>query len=235
MRLPGPARRKRQDPVAAQDKGKTSGRGPTLPVIGKLLGHNDIETTARYAHLAQDSVHEAAERYRSKHSGRYFIATPVAPAHRTFSTAELDGSGTVRAYKRLSAAERAFRSLRTVDLHMRPVLHRTADRVRAHVLTCTLAYYGEWHLRRKLRPMLFDNEKPEATEARRSGCSENKARTRQTAKGDPEHSFRTLLQDLATVCRNTDAPCVPGTKPFVTISPGPPRSGRKPSSCSACG
>ena len=152
--------------------------------------------------------------------GLYAIRTSL-------SEAELDGPGTVRAYKRLSTVERAFRSLKTVDLHVRPVFHRTAERVRAHVLICMLAYYVEWHMRRKLRALLFDDEEPEAAEAlrpsvvapaRRSRRAENKAGTRRTAEGDPVHSFRTLLQDLATVCRNTVAPRLPGAEPFDVIT-----------------
>ncbi len=77
---------------------------------------------------------------------------------------ELDGPGTVRAYKRLSSVERAFRSLKTVDLKVRPVYHRTEPR--AHVFLCMLAYYVEWHMRQRLKPMLFDDEDAEG--ARRS-------------------------------------------------------------------
>ena len=152
--------------------------------------------------------------------GLYVIRTSL-------SEADLDGPDTVRAYKRLTTVERAFRSFKTVDLRVRPVFHRTADRVRAHVLVCMLAYYVEWHMRRKLRPMLFDDEEPEAAEAQRtsvvapaqrSDSAENKARTRRTAAGDPVHSFRTLLQDLATVCRNTVAPRVPGAETFEIVT-----------------
>ena len=152
--------------------------------------------------------------------GLYVIRTSLPEA-------ELDGPDTVRAYKRLTTAERAFRSLKTVDLHVRPVFHRTAGRVRAHVLLCMLAYYVEWHMRRKLRPMLFDDEEPEAAEAqrtsvvapaRRSASAARKAQTRRTAGGDPVHSFRTLLQDLATVCRNTVAPRLPDTEPFEIVT-----------------
>ena len=152
--------------------------------------------------------------------GLYVIRTSLPEA-------ELDASATVRAYKLLSTVEQAFRSLKTVDLKVRPVFHRTADRVRAHVLMCMLAYYVEWHMRQQLRPMLFDDEEPEAAEARRasvvaparrSDSAVRKARTRRTAGGDPVHSFRTLLQDLATVCRNTVAPRLPGTEPFDVVT-----------------
>ena len=114
-----------------------------------------------------------------------------------------------------------------MDLKVRPVFHRTAERVRAHVLVCMLAYYVEWHMRQKLRPMLFDDEEPEAAEvrrtsvvapARRSDSAAQKARTRRTADGDPVHSFRTLLQDLATVGRNTVVPRLPGAEPFDVVT-----------------
>ena len=83
------------------------------------------------------------------------------------SVPELDAHATVRAYKRLSTVERAFRSLDTVNLKVRPVFHRTPERVRAHVLLCMLAYYVEWHMRQRLRPLLFDDEDHEGAEADR--------------------------------------------------------------------
>ena len=73
-----------------------------------------------------------------------------------------DADQTVRAYKDLSKVERAFRSMKTVDLKVRPIYHRRADRVRAHVLLCMLAYYVEWHMRSELAPVLFDDHDPEA-------------------------------------------------------------------------
>ena len=136
--------------------------------------------------------------------------------------------GTVRAYKRLSTVERAFRSLKTVDLKVRPVFHRSAERVRAHVLLCMLAYYVEWHMRQRLSPMLFDDEDREGAEAARtsivapaqvSETAQAKACSKRTADGGPVHSFRTLLNDLATVTRrNTVAPRLPGTEPFEVIT-----------------
>ena len=152
--------------------------------------------------------------------GLYVVRTSVPEA-------TLDAPGTVRAYKRLSTVERAFRSLKTVDLKVRPVFHRSAERVRAHVLLCMLAYYVEWHMRQRLSPMLFDDEDREAAEAARtsivapaqvSDTAQAKARTKRTAEGDPVQSFRTLLADLATVTRNTVAPRLPGAEPFEVIT-----------------
>jgi len=126
----------------------------------------------------------------------------------------LDATSTVRAYKDLAHVERAFRSLKTVDLEVRPIHHRRADRVRAHVLICMLAYHLEWHMRRVLKPILFDDHDKAAAEAartsivakaERSDTADRKAATKRTHDGLPVHSFRSLLADLATVTRNTMA------------------------------
>ena len=123
----------------------------------------------------------------------------------------MDADTCVASYKGLSAVERAFRSLKSVDLKIRPIHHRTAERVRSHVLVCMLAYYVEWHMRQNLAPMLFDDEDPELGEllrdsvvapAQRSPDAVRKAHTRRTTDGDPVHSFQTLLKDLATMARN---------------------------------
>ncbi len=114
----------------------------------------------------------------------------------------------VRSYKSLSRVERAFRSFKTVDLKVRPVHHRLADRVQAHVFLCMLAYYVEWHMRRKLAPLLFDDEdqadhrQSPVEPARRSRDAMTKVNSRRTRNGLPVHSFRTLLADLATLTRN---------------------------------
>jgi transposase len=124
----------------------------------------------------------------------------------------LSSEQAVRTYKGLSSVERVFRSLKSVDLKVRPIRHHLEKRVRAHVFLCMLAYYVEWHMRRALAPMLFDDEhKDEAkalthsvvAPARRSPHAEQKAHERRTEDGIPVHSFQTLLKDLATLCRNT--------------------------------
>jgi hypothetical protein len=136
---------------------------------------------------------------------------------RTNLTAEQsDAAATVRSYKSLAQVERAFRSMKTVDLEIRPVFHWTAPRVRAHVLLCMLAYYLEWHMRQALAPVLFDDEEKSAAEAVRaspvakarvSEAARKKAcaRTSDPARGKvlPVHSFRTLLADLGTLTKNT--------------------------------
>ncbi len=118
---------------------------------------------------------------------------------------------TVRAYKRLSVVERAFRSFKTVDLKVRPIHHRLADRVRAHVFLCMLAYYVEWHMREALAPILFDDDdkgeaenlrKSVVAPAQRSERAKRKASSKRTDDDQPVHSFRTLLKDLATITKN---------------------------------
>ena len=137
--------------------------------------------------------------------GLYIIRSNVEPQ-------QMDATQTVRAYKNLSKVERAFRSLKSADLKVRPLHHRRADRVRAHVLLCMLAYYVEWHMRGKLKPLLFDDPDPQAGEqrrrsvvapAKRSPAALAKAARKRTADDLPVHSFRTLLTDLGTLTVNT--------------------------------
>jgi hypothetical protein len=118
----------------------------------------------------------------------------------------------VLAYKSLAQVERAFRSLKSIDLEVRPVHHRLAGRVRAHVFLCMLAYHVQWHMRRKLAPLLFEDHDRQAAAvsptspvaaAQVSPAARAKARARKTENGEPVHSFRTLLADLATLTRNT--------------------------------
>ena len=143
----------------------------------------------------------------------------------------LDDAATVRNYKSLSLVERAFRCLKTVDLQIRPVYHWLADRVRAHVFLCMLAYYLEWHMRRRLAPMLYDDTDKEAAQAQRasvvahaerSPAANTKQTTGQTEDGLPVHSFRTLLADLATLTRNTLVTAIDPRRPFIlTARPTP--------------
>jgi hypothetical protein len=124
----------------------------------------------------------------------------------------LDSSSVVGAYKGLSNVERAFRILKTVDIEIRPIHHRSGRRVRAHVLLCMLAYYLEWHMRQALKPILFDDhDKPAADAARgsivakavRSEAAKRKVNARRTDDDLPVHSFQSLVADLATFTRNT--------------------------------
>src|SRR6266536_3536874 len=127
----------------------------------------------------------------------------------------LSSQQVVASYKSLSGVERAFRSLKTIDLQVRPIHHRLPDRVRAHILLCVLAYYVEWHMRQLLAPILFDDDdKPQAQAARasivapaqRSTSAKLKALTKQTADATKVHSFQTLIGDLATIVNNRIQP-----------------------------
>jgi len=140
--------------------------------------------------------------------GMYVIRTSVGKE-------ALSSEQVVASYKNLSGVERAFRSLKTVDLHVRPIHHRLPDRVRAHILLCMLAYYVEWHMRQCWAPLLFDDDdKPQAQTARksivapaqRSASAQRKALTKHTSEGATVHSFQTLLGDLATIVKNKIQP-----------------------------
>jgi transposase len=143
--------------------------------------------------------------------GIYIIRTSVAAQR-------LEAADCVRSYKALANVERAFRSLKTVDLKVRPIHHRTADRVRAHILLCMLAYYVEWHMREAWAPLLFadTDQATKATRdpvapARRSDAALDKVARRALDDSTPVHSFSTLMADLATIVRNTCRP--PSTGP----------------------
>ena len=138
---------------------------------------------------------------------------------------------TVRSYKSLSQVERAFRSMKTVDLHVRPIFHYSEPRVRAHLFLCMLAYYVEWHLRQALKPLLYDDEDlPAQREANgnpvaptpRSTKAKHKDLTHHSADGLPVHSLRTLLKDLATLTYNVaSSPLNPKAKIILTTRPTP--------------
>ena len=123
----------------------------------------------------------------------------------------LAAESVVGAYKSLARVERAFRSLKTVDLHLRPIHHWLASRVRAHVFLCMLACHVEWHMRERLKPMLFDDDDPAGAARERasivapaqsSPAALRKRSSKLTANGGPVHSFHSLLRDLATCTIN---------------------------------
>jgi Transposase DDE domain len=128
---------------------------------------------------------------------------------RTSVTAQrLPTADVVRSYKQLKEAERAFKTIKGPELEIRPIGHHLADRVRAHVFLCTLAYYLTWHLRQAWAELLFKDENPPiqadpVAKATRSPAAERKARTRRTTRGEPAHSLRSLTAELATQTRNT--------------------------------
>lgn len=176
--------------------------------VGAVLGRRKVAkhfrrtVTEETFDFARD---EAAIAREAALDGFYVLRTSV-PAK------DLDAGATVLAYKSLARVERAFRSLKSIELEVRPVHHRLAGRVRAHVFLCMLAYYVAWHMRRTLPPLLFeDHDRPAAAVSRTSPvaaaqvspAARAKARARKTDDGEPVHSFRTLLADLATLTRNT--------------------------------
>ena len=198
--------------------------------VGRIIGHFHM---AKHFEL---TITETSLNYRRKLGaigaeaaldGLYVIRTSV-PA------AQLDAGATVAAYKSLAHVERAFRSMKTIDLHVRPVFHYTEQRVRAHVFLCMLAYYVEWHMRERLKPMLFDDEHlDEASAARaspvakalRSEHAKAKDASKTAGDGLPLHSFRTLLKDLGTLAYNiTHTSLNPEAKIVLTTRPTPLQS-----------
>ena len=175
--------------------------------VGRVLGrfkmgkHYQIQIDEDGFHYERKP--DSIEREK-KLDGIYVIRTNV-------KAAAMSSPDVVRSYKQLSHVERAFRSLKTVDLKVRPIHHRLEDRVRAHVFLCMLAYYVEWHMRRKLAPLLFEDHDQKAATLRResvvkpalrSEAAERKAATKRDDDGLPVHSFRSLLSDLATLTIN---------------------------------
>ena len=167
----------------------------------KMAKHYELTITDTSLAWRRKDAAIAAE---ARLDGIYVIRTNL-PA------AVLTAEQTVGAYKSLARVERAFRCLKTVDLEIRPIYHWTEPRVRAHVLLCMLAFYVEFHMRRALAPILFEDHDRDAAAAERksivapaerSPAAKRKVATRRTDDGLPVHSFRSLLDDLATLCLN---------------------------------
>ena len=167
----------------------------------KMAKHLKLTITDDHFAFARDSKAIAKE---AALDGLYVIRTSLPQD-------ALSDEGAVRAYKSLAQVERAFRALKTVDLQIRPLYHRLAPRVRAHVFLCMLAYHVEWHMRQKLAPMLYDETDREAAEAlresivakaKRSPDARAKQAKRRTEDGLPVLSFQGLLAELATLTRN---------------------------------
>jgi transposase len=168
----------------------------------KMLKHFEltIEDEAFSYRLREEEVAQEAAL-----DGIYVIRTSVSPENLTTDQV-------VAAYKGLSQVEWAFRTLKTTQLQLRPIYHWKDERIRAHVFLCMLAYYVEWHMRRALSPLLFQDHERAAAEATRasivrpaprSEAARGKEQTKHTADGIPVQSFRSLLKDLSTICRNT--------------------------------
>jgi hypothetical protein len=191
---------------AMVERGALRGAGKIGVRVGKVLHkfkmakHIELnigEQNVSYQVLAASVAAEAAL------DGLYVIRSPLAPT-------EMDSAELVHTYKALAQVERAFRTIKTVDLKIRPIHHRTENRVRAHIFLCVLAYYVEWHMREAWRELLFADENLAAkatrdpvTPAQRSQAAQRKASTRRLEDGTSTHSFRTLQDELSTIVRNT--------------------------------
>jgi Transposase DDE domain len=209
---------RRQDLIAATERelqkvadmaasGKLLGRDKIGVRIGKVIGKYKVgkhfELDIQEAALSF-SVNEKRVAAEAALDGLYVIRTSAAEA-------EMSAQAAVLNYKRLAEVERAFRTLKGVDLKVRPIRHRLESRVKAHILLSMLAYYVQWHLAEAWKPLLFADEAPtdEARErdpvapAGRSAAALAKAQSRRLADGTPALSFRGLLTHLATIVRNT--------------------------------
>jgi len=217
-------RRKREELLVGTEKqlatiqqrvgaGRLAGADKIGLAVGKVVNkfkmakHFDLaieESSFAYSRKTDAITAEAAL------DGFYIIR---ASAH-----SDLNAEDTVRAYKKLADVEQAFRCIKTVDLEIRPIGHRLEDRVRAHIFLCMLAYYVEWHMRRALAPMLFEeenlglvrSERDPVAPAQKSPATTEKARRRKDSDGNPIHSFRSLLDELSSLrrdlCRYTGLP-----------------------------
>jgi transposase len=191
---------------ARVDAGKLAGADAIGLRVGKVINQYKVakhfalsigEQTFSFARKTDSIAAEAAL------DGVYIIRTSVPEA-------QMDAPQCVRNYKALANVERAFRSLKTIDLKVRPIHHHTADRVRAHIFLCMLAYYVEWHMREAWRELMFADPDQAAKTRRdpvapatRSKAALAKAAQHTLDDGTPVHSFATLLGELATIVRNT--------------------------------
>ncbi len=190
---------------ARVDAGKLAGADAIGLRVGRVINqykvakHFALEIGASTFSFARQTDRIAAE---AALDGVYIIRTSL-PSTR------MDAADCVRNYKALANVERAFRCLKTVDLKVRPIHHRLADRVRAHILLCMLAYYVEWHMREAWRELMFADTEQQAkatrdpvAPAKRSAKALAKVARHRLEDGTPAHSFCTLLAELATIVRN---------------------------------
>jgi len=207
--------RKREELLAATEReldkvveagraGRLKSKDETGLRVGKLLGrykvgkHFKLTITDSGFSYERDLTGIKAE---ASLDGIYVIRSSVAED-------KLASEDLVRSYKLLAGVERAFKTMKSVDLQVRPVHHRLADRVRAHIFLCMLAYYVRWHLERAWAPLLFKDEDKPAVEdvvapAKRSASALAKAHSQKRPDGTPVYNFRGLLNELATLTKNT--------------------------------
>jgi hypothetical protein len=190
---------RQRNPLRGKDKiglkvGAVLGRRKMAKHFDLIIGDKTFSFTRNQASIDRETALD----------GFYVLRTNV-PADM------LPTDAVVLAYKSLAQVERAFRSMKTVDLDVRPIHHRLAKRVRAHVFLCMLSYYVVWHMRQHLAPLLFDDHDAESARKARgspvapaaiSAAAKTKTAARQTTDGYPVHSLSTLLQDLTTLTRN---------------------------------
>ena len=188
------------------DKGQLHGQGNIGVRVGKVINKYkvgkhfklDIRDNDLSFEINPEKVKEEAAL-----DGIYIVRTSL-------SKQRMDADETVRSYKLLSQAERAFRSFKTVDLMVRPIHHRLEDRVRAHIFLCMLAYYVQWHMMEAWRPLLYADEDQKAKDlrdpvapAKRSDSAMKKVRNRRLDDGSRVYSFRSLLRHLSAIVRAT--------------------------------
>ncbi len=191
---------------ARVDAGKLRGADTIGLRVGKVINqykvakHFDLTIGDKNFSFSRKREAIAAE---AALDGLYIIRTSV-------DAQRMDAAQCVRNYKALANVERAFRSLKTVDLKVRPIHHHKADRVRAHILLCMLAYYVEWHMREAWRELMFADADQQAkatrdpvAPAQRSRATRTKVATHTLEDGTPAHSFSTLMAELANIVRNT--------------------------------
>jgi len=191
---------------ARVDAGKLLGQDEIGLRVGKVI--NQYKVAKHFELAIGDNAFSFARKLgaiaaEAALDGLYIIRTSVP-------SAQMDAPDCVRNYKSLANVERAFRSLKTIDLKVRPIHHRSADRVRAHIFLCMLAYYVEWHMREAWRELMFADTEQAAkatrdpvAPARRSKAALAKAAHHTLDDGTPAHSFATLMAELATIVRNT--------------------------------
>ncbi len=207
------ATKQKKNPLRGRDAiGIRTGKIIDKYKVGK---HFHIEITDEHLHYERNTERIKRE---AALDGIYVVRTSVTAEH-------LSSEDTVLAYKSLSRVERAFRSIKTVDLKVRPIYHHLPHRVRAHVFLCMLAYYIEWHMRRALAPVIFDDHDPASATrhcvvapAQVSPAAALKARNKKTDTGEPVQSFRNLLTNLSTISLNLVQPNLPGIEPFYKIT-----------------
>jgi transposase len=206
--LAASVKRARAKPETAAEIGVRAGKVINHYKMAKhftlTIGDGSLEWTRKQEEITKEELLD----------GIYVVRTSE-PSER------LTAADGVRSYKRLALVEQAFRCLKGIDLLVRPIHHRTADRVRAHILLCVLAYHVEWHLRQVWEPLLFEDEgltedrprRDPVAPAKPSESAQLKKKTHKTPGGLPVQSFRTLMAHLGTRCRNT---CVMTADPNQT-------------------